>query len=121
MFIIDPNNNFKYNINTKEAKNLLKKYINEIYGGADTKGVDIKDSVELPETTRELQKDNSNQICNKCVKISDNDYYCIGCESGATQNHWHDPRPSNIQGEELEHWWMKQAQENTEDALDHLE
>ena len=34
-FIIDPSNNNKYNINSKEAKRLLKKYINVIYGGAN--------------------------------------------------------------------------------------
>ena len=110
-FIIDPSNNNKYNINSKEAKRLLKKYINVIYGGENKEELKKK----------KKKKNNSDQVCNKCIKISNNDYYCIGCESGATQNHWHDPLPNNISGEMLEKWWMEQAKENTKDALYHLE
>ena len=40
-FIVDPSNNKKYNINSKEAKRLLKNFIKSYVGGAEISETEI--------------------------------------------------------------------------------
>ena len=53
--------------------------------------------------------DDGEWVCKNEAELHGGEYSdCIGCESGSTCNHWHDPIPRNLHGLELEEWWEKQ-------------
>jgi hypothetical protein len=39
-------------------------------------------------------------------------FQCIGCESGSTCNHWHEPIPILCDPIEMEDWWLWQLETN---------
>ena len=53
--------------------------------------------------------DDGEWVCKHEGELHGGEYSdCIGCESGSTCDHWHDPIPRKLHGLKLEEWWEKQ-------------